>query len=151
LEESDARLLRAYRGTTWHVRLPGLEASLRPGEHVPPALGLASSAILTAFNPASRLRPPHENRDADLRLLHELEGLRVPVLPVVANGAGHDAHLWSEPGYLVRGLSCSAAVALGGRFGQNAMVWIDGDDRVTLVATRRGFCGCTPGDPLPLG
>lgn len=144
---TDARTLAAYRAAVWTVaiagvgpvqlRLPGLApAALRP------------SGIVTAYNPASALRTPEENARAHRRLRNELGRLGLRWHRCVADADDADSPRWREPGFCVPGPTRDAVVALGERFGQNAVVWVEPDGRVVLVATRRGFAGYGVGDTI---
>jgi hypothetical protein len=146
---SDLTLLRAYRSTTWTISLPGGAVELRVGDTLPSSAAIAPGFVITAYNPSSNLASHEENLAAHALLEMELAGSAASIHPSWAEGTGAAAPLWKEPGFLVRGLSRARAVALGERYGQNAIVWIGEDGRVVLLGTRRGFCGCNPGDPLP--
>jgi hypothetical protein len=146
---SDLNLLRAYRSTTWKISLPGGAVELRVGDTLPSSTAVAPGFVITAYNPSSKLASHEENLAAHALLAMDLTGRAAAIHPSLAEGTGAAARAWTEPGFLVRGLSRARAVALGERYGQNAIVWIEEDGRVVLIATRRGFCGCIPGDPLP--
>lgn len=145
---TDAELLAAYRATTWTVAAGGAAAPLRLGEPAPLPAPLLPAGIVTAYNPASEPRPEAENRAAQERLRDALLRAGARLAPTVAGGTGPDADQWAEPGFLASGIGRDALVEVAGRFGQNAIVWIDRAGAATLVATRAGFCGATPGDPL---
>jgi hypothetical protein len=143
-----AALLAAYRATTWTVRLPRGPAPVRIGRQAPEAL--RPSGIVTAHNPASLPRDPAWNRRANELLLRAICARGLEWYPSLAQGTGADARLWDEPGYALAGAPREAVVALGRRFGQNAVVWIDARGDVALVATREGFAGCRVGEGVPL-
>jgi hypothetical protein len=148
LPEPDAALLAAYLATTWTVRLPAGPVPVRVGAPAPdPAL--RPSGIVTACNPASRRRDTARNRHANVLLLRRLDAMGLAWLPALAHGTGAEAHLWDEPGFALPGAPREAVVALGRRFGQNAVVWMDAAGRVSLAATRDGFCGCRVGQEVP--
>ncbi|HET6765094.1 MAG TPA: DUF3293 domain-containing protein, partial [Longimicrobiaceae bacterium] len=90
---------------------------------------------------------PARNRRADAALRRRLEATGLRFHSVEAVPEGGDGNAWREPGFAVR-CGRDAAVALGRRYGQNAVVWVDGEGRVSLVATRPGFCGAAPGAEL---
>ncbi len=148
---SDLDLLAAYRATTWTLALPQGLCYLRLTDHVP--IHPRPLGIITAYNPASELRTPEENRAANRALLRELEEAGADAYPAVAEGTGEEAERWREPGFAVAGLPKEALVALGERHGQNAIVWVDREGRATLVVTRSGFCGRGVGEVLsqPVG
>jgi hypothetical protein len=143
---SDGELLRAYAATRWRVALPDGEVMVRLGRPAPDAL--RSTAIVTAYNPASRRVSAARNRRADAALRRWIDrmGFRSHSVDAVPEEGNEDA--WREPGFAVH-CGRDEAVALGRRYGQNAVVWIDCRGRVSLVATRPGFCGAAPGDELP--
>lgn len=127
------------------MRLPGGPATLRVGAPAPPSL--RSLGIVTAHNPASRAADPASNAAAHARLTEAVRALGVPAHASLAHGTGPHAAAWDEPGYAVRAPR-EAVVRLGEAFGQNAVVWVDDEGRVSLVCTRPGFCGAAPGDVL---
>ena len=119
--------------------------SVRP-EMVAP-IALRPSGIVTAFNPASHPRDEDANRRGDDELRGLVAALDVPVLRVLARAPGED-RAWDEPGWCVLTADRDALVALGSRFGQNAIVWIGDAGEVSLVCTRDGFCGARVGEVL---
>jgi len=142
---SDAELLAAYRDTAWSVEAPGGAAWVRSGAIAPAALRPA--AIVTAYNPASRLRPPEENRRADEALRARIRALGLHPWRVTAHGTGaDDPSAWDEPGWCLAGDTRDAAIELGRGFGQNAIVWIDGAGTVSIVCTLDGFLGAAVGE-----
>lgn len=147
---TDADALAAYRAAVWTIvladagpvqlRLPGpAPAALRP------------SGIVTAYNPASLPRTARENARAHRQLRHELRRLGLRWHRCVADADGAASAEWREPGFCVLGPVRDATVALGERFGQNAVVWTEPDGGVVLVATRRGFAGYGVGDTIRPG
>lgn len=141
---SDPELLAAYRNTVWSVDAPGGRVTVRPGTAAPPAL--RPSAIVTAYNPASQLQSPEQNRRADRVLLARIRALGLVHRPTLAHGTGDDPTAWDEPGWCLAGDTRAAAIALGRDFGQNAIVWIDPEGAVAMVCTRDGFCGARVGE-----
>lgn len=144
----DRALLAAYRATRWEVRLEEQTLELRVGRPAPLPPALRPAAVLTAWNPASELRSPARNRAAQRRLRAELDGLGLALLPARARGTGPDADLWDEPGFLACAAPLAAVTDLAGRYGQNAILWIGDRGVPELRASRPGFCGRRPGDPL---
>lgn len=145
---TDARLLSAYRATTWTVAVGGETVPLRLDQPVLLPAPLLPAGIVTAYNPASAPTPEPENRSAQERLRAELLAAGARLAPALAGGTGPDAGRWVEPGFLVSGLGRARLVEIAGRYGQNAIVWIDGAS-ASLLASRPGFCGAAVGDPLP--
>jgi hypothetical protein len=142
---SDAELLSAYRATTWRVETPGGALTLRLGDTVE---ALPATAIITAYNPASEKQSDEENVAANAKLLRDLERAGGTWLHAVGHDTEPGAAEWTEPGFAVSGLDLAHAVALGERYGQNAIVWIDERGNSALVVTRSGFCGCDVGQRL---
>ena len=146
---SDAELLEAYRQSTWTVEMPAGSLEVRLlGPSADPQL--RPSGIVTAFNPASIVRTPDENRAADQELLRHVRSLGVQFRRTVAAGTGPGSESWEEPGFLLLGDVRPLLVELGLVFGQNAVVWIDGTGAASLVCTRSGFAGRRPGQKIDL-
>lgn len=145
-EPSDRTLLAAYARTVWTVDGPDGVLPVRLEGAIPDGL-LRPSAIVTAYNPASRRADDLENRRNHDRLQDELRRRALPFRPARAHAPGGDED-WDEPGFAVLGDARDAAVELGAELGQNAVVWIDARGRVSLVCTRAGFCGAGVGDAL---
>lgn len=128
---ADARRLAAYRLARYRFRIHGVERSLTldaPDAGVAALLadaGVESAAFLTAWNPGSRLLPDPVNLAAGQALDAELAALGYPVCTGVALDP---AGVWpAEPGRLVLGIGCAEAVALGCRYGQRALLWVDAE------------------------
>jgi Protein of unknown function (DUF3293) len=141
---SDAELLAAYQATAWSVSAPGGTVRVCAGAAAPPAL--RPSAIVTAYNPASKLVSPGQNEHADQALLARIRALGLHPWRTRPHGAGDDPSAWDEPGFCLPGETREAAVALGRDFGQNAIVWIDAAGQVAMVCTRDGFCDARVGE-----
>lgn len=140
----DEALRAAYLATTWSVRAPGGTLRLAPGRPAPRPLRPAT--IVTAYNPASVPTSPAENRAAARRLLAQVAALGVPCLPARAHAPDPR---WNEPGITLLGpAALDAAVRLGVEWGQNAILAVDGAGLVSLVVTRPGFCGRSPGEVI---
>lgn len=140
----DEALRAAYLATTWSVRAPGGTLHLAPGRPAPRPLRPA--AIVTAYNPASVHASAAENRAAARRLLQEVVALGVPCLPARAHAPDPR---WNEPGLALLGpAALDAAVRLGVAWRQNAILAIDDAGLVSLVVTRPGFCGRSPGEVI---
>lgn len=138
----DAELRALYLGTTWSVRISGGTLRLAPGTPAPRPL--RPSAVVTAYNPFSHPATPAENRAAFRRLAARARG---PLSR--AHGTGPERLRWSEPGVVLLGPGArDAAVALGEEFRQNAILAVDEDGRVSIVATRAGFCGRGVGEEI---
>jgi hypothetical protein len=142
---NDSALLAAYRATTWTVALSAGETRIRLGSD---PLAVPSLGIITAYNPASNLQPDDVNAAANRRLEEELSRTGAEVFSAVATGTGPRADQWVERGFAVSGLPRETLIALGVRYGQNAIVWIDERGQPSLVVTRPGFAGRAVGDSI---
>ena len=117
--------LAAYRASEYRVSVQP-ELVLRIGEPsaaldaLLEASAAAGAAFLTAANPHSEPRPAAENRAALERLAQDVSAWQVRL------GEGRSADgRWREPSLLVIGIDREQAQALGRRYGQNAIVFID--------------------------
>ena len=128
-----------YRDATYTVSTPQGEVQIRIGEQHPsldarlqsalPSGSPRCWALITAHNPRSRPLSPHENAARGLRLREELsalgtllaEGHDRELLMLPAEGASPD-RAWVEDSVWIAGLTALEALALGARFGQNAVV-----------------------------
>ena len=90
--------------------------------------------MITAWNPRGVVRSETENSLAQAALIAALDAEGFAHEP----GQGVDpAGAWaSEDSRLILGVRCEAAVALGGHFGQNAIVWAGADATPTLLMLR---------------
>ena len=120
-------LAQAYRATDYCVFLPTGECVLRIGQAAPAldawleAIGAACWALLSACNPASRLRPACENAAAQAALQAHLQMLGYAVHPGENRAQAGD---WPvEASFFVPGLPYAKARELAGAFGQNAFLW----------------------------
>jgi hypothetical protein len=118
-------LRKAYLQTQYVVRAPQGVHSLRIGAlHAAfdaelEAAGAQCWAVITAWNPGSRLRPAEENATAQSALLQAIcdVGLVAWAAEGKADGGG-----WREESACILGMEPAAAVALGRKFGQLAVV-----------------------------
>ena len=145
---TDAQLLAAYRSSVWTVAAGEPPAAVRLDRPAPLDPALLPAGLVTAYNPASVRRPDAVNRADQARLRDDLLAAGGSLVPGVAGGTGAHVGMWTEPCYLVSELPRDRLVELAGRYGQNAIVWIEPGGTPTLVATRAGFCGARPGDTL---
>ena len=135
----DEATLRAYRETHYRV-LGDAPMTLRIDQASTPlaalhrALGVASSAFITAANPFSQRCDDNANARRQQALAQDVvqRGLRA----IDALGE-HPSNGWpAEPSFLVPGLSLADARMLGAKYGQNAVVW-SGEDAVPRLVLLR--------------
>src|SRR5690606_36363167 len=112
-------LLRAYRAAEYVV-FGDPQVVLRIGA---PAPQLGRAALVTACNPRGEPRDDEANRAAQARLRGALDERGWRYL----EGEGRDpSGGWkAEPSFLVLGISRRDAEALGRRFEQNAIVYLE--------------------------
>lgn len=146
-DSSDESLIAAYLETRWTGALPaGGEFDVgigeaAEGERILASLGSATAAILTAWNPRSRVLAAEENRRRNDRLREEIAKLGLHSIHCV--GAAGE---WREESILVPDLPLGRATGLGRDFEQNAIVWWDRAMAPALVVTRSGFAGLREGE-----
>ena len=98
-----------------------------------------SAAFLTAFNPHSILGVAEVNLSNHNALIADVYALG---LRSISGDGGDPLRLWpSEPSILVLGISHQNAELLAGRYGQNAYLWIGGDDGLVNLNLRYSVRG----------
>lgn len=141
MEESELEetLLEAYRATHYEV-FPPAALTLRVGRRCDglAALmeqhGVGAAAYVTACNPRSQALPAAENEARCAALLAELVAEGYTCL--AGEGRHPDGGWTPEPSLLVLGLEREAALALGRRWEQNAVLWAGPDAAPELVLLR---------------
>jgi len=134
-----AELIRAYLATEYRVHgTPGFV--LHIGVASPELLalhtrlGVGASAFLTAWNPESRILGAEANAARHAELLDEIRRRGLVALPGIGQ---HPRDDWpGEESLLVPGLGLDVAMALGLRFGQNAVVCAGAEGVPELVLLR---------------
>ena len=127
----------AYRATTYRVFLPGGGCDLRLGVASETlrcwleTAGVARFAILTAHNPGSEDVDSEENvlRQAQL----ECALLELGYEPYAGENVADDDIWPDEESCFVPGISVAEALALGERYGQNAIVCGGAEGKAELV------------------
>lgn len=126
-------LIKAYKNTTYEVFEPKIK--IRIGEHneaLEKLLGEHGEEtwmFITASNPASVKLSNQENAERNFSLLEELNIYKV----FEGRGIG-DSEEWNpEESFLVPGISRVKAIALGKKYGQNAIVFGTREDLPELV------------------
>ena len=129
-------LIAAYE-TAHYVVFGDPEVVLRVGEknarldYLVEWLGRKSAAFVTAVNPRGSVRPERDNR----RAMEALYGSQFQAGTTIMPGEARDpAGAWpAEPSLLIVGISRADAEALGRRFGQNAIVFVEKGRAAELV------------------
>ncbi|WP_420464903.1 DUF3293 domain-containing protein [Panacagrimonas sp.] len=126
----DPQLILTYRTARYRVFDPpagfalGVDAFSSRLAALVSALPVRAAALITACNPGGELRTVAENRVAMMQLRGELRGRCARLLDAENSGAGGD---WVEPSVLVLGIARIAALELGRRWGQNAILYAGAD------------------------
>ena len=91
---------------------------------------VTTAALITACNPMGikTTEDATQSRMTDLRV--EIESLNLPFYQ--AYGADLDES-WKEESYLVLGIDQSTAIAMGHKYQQNAIVWINRRENPSLI------------------
>ncbi|WP_292974916.1 DUF3293 domain-containing protein [Nitrosomonas sp.] len=95
---------------------------------------IRNAAYITACNPASQMVTPAENQSATIQLHKQLIRYSRFIYP----GKSTDpAEQWpAEASFLALGINLATATAIGHKFGQNAILWINTDAIPRLVLLR---------------
>jgi len=138
-------LAAAYIATEYRVFAPDGTFTIRIGEKSPElaslqaAFNVTSSAFITAYNPLSQPTEDAVNRQNQERLIEE-NSFEWKYL--LGEGVDPNGEWPSEPSILILGIDELAAIAIGHRFGQNAILFMDAQGEISLRA-------CNPIDPFP--
>ncbi|MCB1736519.1 MAG: DUF3293 domain-containing protein [Gammaproteobacteria bacterium] len=133
-------LIKAYLNTSYVVNMAGEDAAIRVGQDLPEAVvrlvqsmgvGTFEVAVITACNPHSRRLSEAENQSRQGVLAELLGWHRFPIFP--ATGIGDEGD-WSEPGFLIVGVSRSMAVSIGRCCQQNAVIYAEAGGPAELVS-----------------
>lgn len=131
----DRRLIIAYLNTAY--RLPSLGLSVRVNQPCPALWSLLpghSLAIVTAWNPGSRMLPDAENRLRNQALKNALPPHIAQVLPALGEG---DVGDWPpEESWGIMDISLEETARLAALFEQNAFVFVEKDQAAVLVWVR---------------
>jgi hypothetical protein len=134
---TDDALLAAYRGTRFCADTAQGRVVIRVGEACAEldallrATGCTRWAYITAFNPGSLPLKDDENHARQRELESAVRQLGHPMFP--GEGIGDGGTWQPEPSILVLCIEREAAVGLGRRFGQLAIVRGDLDGSAELV------------------
>jgi hypothetical protein len=91
---------------------------------------VTTAALITACNPKGIKTSEDDNQRLMTDLRVDIESLNLPFYP--AYGASPDES-WKEESYLVIGLDQTASIAMGHKYQQNAIVWIDESKNPSLI------------------
>lgn len=76
--------------------------------------------LITAYNPRSQLQTPRTNQERNEALIKDLWPLHLPIFRAVGQD---DAGQWpAEESFFVIGMGLQEAIALGQKYGQNAIL-----------------------------
>lgn len=126
MSEVPPELIQAYESTSFHARTPNPvvirdREICRPLDRLLDKVGLKTWAFITASNPQSNQLPDEDNAARNNRLLDDAHAYQ----PHVYQGEGvPDDPDWSpEASLLILGIDKGAALELGAKYGQNAIVF----------------------------
>lgn len=138
-------LAKAYREALYVIHGEDGRIPLKVGQSSPELTslmkshGVKSAAFLTAFNPHSILETAEVNVANHNALIADINALG---LKSIFGEGGDPLRLWpSEPSVLVLGISHQNAELLAERYGQNAYLWIAGDDGLVNLNLRHPLGG----------
>ncbi|MBF0183155.1 MAG: DUF3293 domain-containing protein [Magnetococcales bacterium] len=135
----DPATLEAYLATDYHilseppfiVKVGQFSQELSALHH---RLHAASSALLTACNPCSRLLSEEENQRRQWCLLESIKEAGIPF--ITARGEDPQRQWPAENSLLLLGIEQQTAIKLGQKWQQNALLW-HGHDAVPLLLLLR--------------
>ncbi|WP_373552803.1 DUF3293 domain-containing protein [Haliscomenobacter sp.] len=139
----DGRLLQAYLSTCYRVCFsPESRLDIHIGQKHPELdqhlleVGYAHWLFITAWNPHSQLLEVSQNAAQNLALLETIQNLQLPYL--IGWGIGADGTWLAEESFWVAGIERNAALDLGKKWAQNAVVWgeIGKEAELLLIADR---------------
>jgi hypothetical protein len=120
-----ARLMRAYRQTSYCVRVRGTSVRMRIGEpnaelrQVLRAHQRRSFAFITAWNPALKQLSKKENARRQRALLREVRKLHLTAFKGWGRSASGE---WAEQSLFIVGIKRRVALRLGKNYGQAMLV-----------------------------
>lgn len=133
-------LVKAYSNANYIVHAEHVDIFFKIG-HSSPELALLmhkrnvrNAAFLTAFNCHSVPDSPQVNKQNQESLIADIESLG---LDFILGKGGDQSYLWSsEDSVFVLGITPDDADLLADRYGQNAYVWIAGDEGLVQLNLR---------------
>jgi hypothetical protein len=137
---SEDELWAAYRSTEFRAATHLGPVSVRVGERGPSLERLLADTgetqwlFITAWNPASVELGEVENQERNCRLRVSLDELAAQVFAGLGQPAEPE---WTpEESFLALGLTRAQAIFLGRQYGQNAVVWGEGEKPAELLDCR---------------
>jgi hypothetical protein len=134
-----ASLIRAYEATDYRVLAP-VAFTMKVGrrsielEGLYRRTGARTATVITAWNPRSEKRADAENEAAQAKLVADLEQAGLAHLPAL--GADPEEEWKGEVSLLVLGATRDTVEALGRKYGQNCIVWVEADAVPVLIFLR---------------
>lgn len=116
----DPELERLYTAAIYRVEFPAGAVAFRIGEWLQRAPG--PFAVITAWNPGSRMLPAHENERRNEELAAMLRRMGARLLP--AEGVSPDGS-YREASFAAFGITAAQALEAARAFGQAAIAWHD--------------------------
>jgi len=147
IDLDELNLWAAYLETRFEVSLPSQRITIRVGEATPILDGFIDECgadcwcFVTAWNPGSRPLSAEENHARNRRLRAELERSQGGVFE--GEGRGADPAWPPEESFLALGVDLGAAVDLGSRYGQRAVVWGRRGEPAQLIECPSRDGGCS--------
>jgi hypothetical protein len=124
-------LVQAYLGTAYTAQTDAGAISLRIGVRSDEIRNLlavskaSGAAFITAENPCSEPQTPAVNAERQQQLGSDLSAMGITYFP--GEGRGEDPSWPAEASFLALGIDREAAINLGRKYGQNAIVWVGSD------------------------
>ena len=132
--------VRAYLTTDYRIGHTDRDIVLTIGERSDPLAALFTcrnidcGAFLTAYNPRGTIQPDAANHLADTQLTAKIQELGLEAIEGSSSEEGTD---WPpEKSVFALGLALEPAKAIGGRFDQDAIVWVGPDAVPQLILLR---------------
>jgi hypothetical protein len=129
METPNPELLQAYKRTKFIVDFPKGQAIIRHGDcsvivdEIFSACATKTGTFITAHNPRSQRLSDSENRKRHRSLIADIEKQGFPYF--TGRGVGTDGDWPAEESLFVVGTSREQATALGAKYEQLAIVWVE--------------------------
>lgn len=125
--------ISAYRATIYRIGAGSDAICLRIGTHSKKLLRLYAASghncglFISAFNPHSEVQSDEANEAAHARLGTELGAPTANVIEGIGVAPSAADEPWEEKSFFALGIALDAAREIGGRYRQNAIVWVGRD------------------------